>query len=91
MPKLCFVSMKEKNLNQELFDESYRFDFFQAVRLLERMYPERKAVGRSVTPQEEIVRFRTKVSLKFPPSEIHEISESYDEFSDRQELEMFIN
>ncbi len=83
--------MQKKNLNQELFDEGYRFDFFQAVRLLERLYPEKMGVGRSVTPQEEIVKFRSKVSLKFPASEIHEIKDSYDEILDRQELEMLIN
>ena len=81
--------MPKKALNQHLIDEPYKFDFFQAVRLLERMYPERSAVGRSVTPQEEVVRFRTKVSLNFPVSEIYEIKELEED--EKQKLEMFIN
>jgi len=55
------------------FDEAYRFDFFQAVRLLERMFPERQPVGRGGDPSREVVRFRTRVSLEFPASQIHQI------------------
>lgn len=54
-----------------LYSEPYRFSFFQAVRLLERMAPPGKeGVGRAVVPGNEIVRFRTHPSLTFPPSEI---------------------
>jgi len=83
--------MPEKDLNQKLFDEPYKFEFFQAVRLLERIFPERSAVTRSVTPQNEVVRFRSNASLRFPPSEIYEIKETEDEFSDQTKLEMFVN
>lgn len=62
-------------LAQTLYDEAYRFDFFQAVRLLEWIHPERQAVGRDGSdPMREVVRFRTRASLGFPPSQIHEIS-----------------
>lgn len=57
-----------------LFDEAYGFSFFQAVRILERVYPQRKAVGRDGKPDGEVVRFRTRVSLNFPASQIHQIS-----------------
>lgn len=83
--------MPEKDLNQKLFDEPYKFEFFQAVRLLERIFPERSAVTRSVTPQNEVVRFRSNASLRFPPSQIFEIIETEDEFSDKKKLEMFVN
>lgn len=62
-------------MRQELFDEGYRFEFFQAVRLLGRMDPERQPVGESGPPAEEVARFRTRLSLGFPPSEIHEVRE----------------
>lgn len=62
-------------LAQVLFDEAYRFDFFQAVRLLERIHPERRPVGRAESdPAREVVRFRTRVSLSFPPSQIYQIA-----------------
>lgn len=80
-----------KPLNQELHDEAYKFEFFQAVRLLERIFPERGAVTRSATPQKEAVRFRANASLKFPPGQIFEIREQIDELTDENKLEMFVN
>lgn len=83
--------MPEKDLNHELFDEPYKFEFFQAVRLLERIFPERSAVTRSVTPQTEVVRFRSNASLRFPPGEIQAIKETVEEFSDERKIELFVN
>lgn len=56
-----------------LFEEGFAFDFFQAVRLLERLAPQRSPVGRAGPPQAEVVRFRAHLSLSFPPSSIYEI------------------
>ena len=83
--------MARKPLHQELFDEPYRFEFFQAVRLLEKIYPEKMPVGREAKIKSEIVRFRSRVSLNFPASEIHEFAETFDEFTENQRLEMFVN
>jgi type VI secretion system protein ImpH len=83
--------MEKKPLNQILADEPYRFEFFQAVRLLEKIYPERKAVGGEALPHEEIVRFRSRMGLDFPASQVHELKESFDESTEREKLEMFIN
>ncbi len=55
-----------------LFAEGYAFDFFQAVRLLERLAPERRLVGREGPPAAEVVRFRALNVLSFPPSAIAE-------------------
>lgn len=82
---------KNKPLNQILYDEPFRFEFFQAVRLLEKIYPEKKAVGREALPHEEIVRFRSHVMLDFPASQIHELKESVDEQTEEEKLEMLIN
>lgn len=58
-------------LSKLLFDESYRFNFFQAVRLLERLtQAERLPVGRYAEPERETVRFKTPASLDFPPSQL---------------------
>jgi type VI secretion system protein ImpH len=83
--------MTDKPLNQVLLDEPYRFEFFQTVRLLEKVFPERRAVGRNAMPNEEVVRFRSRVALDFPASEIHEFQESIDEKTDEQRLEMIVN
>lgn len=66
-------------LAQELFDEPYRFGFFQAVRLLERMYPDRNPVGRDTEAAGEVVRFRTRQTLSFPAAEIHELTQDPDQ------------
>ena len=57
----------------QLFAEGYVFEFFQAVRLLERAAPPRRPVGLAAPPRDEIVRFRAHLSLNFPPSSIYEI------------------
>lgn len=60
-------------VDRALHDQPGTFDFFQAVRLLTRIYAERGAVGRFVPPQREAVRFSVNASLSFPPSQIHGI------------------
>lgn len=83
--------MTEKPLNQKLSDEPYRFEFFQAVRLMEKIFPEKRPVGGKAMPKDEIVRFRSRVALDFPASEIHEIRESLDEKTEEQKTEMLVN
>jgi type VI secretion system protein ImpH len=80
-----------KDLNHELNEEPYRFEFFQAVRLLEKIYPEKMTVGRDALPHEEVVRFRSRPTLEFPASEIHQIKSSDDEYNDTEKLEIFVN
>ncbi|MGH7987008.1 MAG: type VI secretion system baseplate subunit TssG [Candidatus Binataceae bacterium] len=63
----------DPSLEELLFEQSYHFDFFAAVHLLEMLYPDRKPVGRQASPEEEAVRFRAHLSLSFPPSAIQEI------------------
>jgi type VI secretion system protein ImpH len=55
-------------LDEWLFSEAYVFDFFQAVRLLERLAPKRIPVGRVGPPGAEVVRFRALPSMSFPSS-----------------------
>jgi type VI secretion system protein ImpH len=77
----------KRPLAQELLDESYRFGFFQAVRLLERLDPQREAVGRDGDIEREAVRFRTRQTLSFPPSEIYQItSDSVDDHARPPEM-----
>jgi type VI secretion system protein ImpH len=60
-------------LEQRLFREPQLFDFFQAVRILERLEPERRPVGHDATPEAEVVRFCAELSLNFPASTIHDL------------------
>ena len=56
-----------------LFREPCSFDFFQAVRILGWLQPERSPVGRYNHPQTEIVRFGANPILHFPASAIQSL------------------
>ncbi len=62
------------------------FDFFQAVRILERWLKDRKQVGQFVDPAEESVRFGVRTSISFPPSEIETV-----EFTPGGPVRMVVN
>ena len=57
-------------IDRLLREEPWTFHFFQAVRLLERMYPERSGPGLFVHPSKEVVRFEVNTSTAFPASQI---------------------
>jgi type VI secretion system protein ImpH len=67
------------SVRDRLFSAFYEFDFFQAVRVLERAMPERKPVGLDFAPADEIVRFRPNLSLAFPPAQIVALDAPGDE------------
>ena len=75
------------DLIDELFDEPHEFDFFQAVRLLERMQPAdsfedspgRMSVGHDSDPGKEVVRFRALTSLAFPAGSIADLQQTADQ------------
>lgn len=78
----------DPSLAQQLFDEPYRFRFFQAVRLLERVFADRRPVGKDYDADQEVVRFRTRQTLSFPPCEIHDITQ--DPSQDGKPPEMMV-
>ena len=57
-------------VGEKLRREPFFFDFFQAVRLLERFLPERTSVGQFAHPNTEVARFTVHPSLAFPASQI---------------------
>jgi type VI secretion system protein ImpH len=77
-------------VSRALFESPYRFDFYQAVRLLE--YRRRERVGGAPGPvgsvghdqaDHELVHFRTQVSLSFPPGAISELRDPPGRGGDR--------
>lgn len=73
------VRNKNASLNDRLNEEAYRFDFFQAVRLLQSVAvpggrpsteKPRQPVGGDFPPSIEAVRFRALDSLGFPPGAV---------------------
>src|SRR5688572_17697079 len=71
---------KNVAVNELLAAEPYRFDFFQAVRVLEALARrgengerKRQPVGGDHAPQDEVVRFRAHVSHRFPAGGIQDL------------------
>ncbi len=56
------------HLENCLAADPYRFDFFQAVRLLEALHRDHPRVGCALTPAEDFLRFGQAASMSFAPS-----------------------
>ena len=61
-------------LSEWLRQEAHRFDFFQAVRLLERLRPNSIPLGEGSDPRREAVRLRSGLDLTFPASPVHALN-----------------
>jgi type VI secretion system protein ImpH len=61
-------------LEERLRKEPYLFEFFQAVRLLERFLPDKVEVGKFAPPSAEVARFHANPTLVFPASEIQALT-----------------
>jgi len=64
---------KDRPLDEWLFKEGHAFGFFQAVRLLEILYPDRIPVGEGSDPSKVVVKFQAKTGLDFPANEVDEV------------------
>lgn len=69
-PEKTNLDKKISEVEEKLRREPHSFDFFQAVRLLERFRSERTPVGQFVHPEREVARFGAHPSLAFPASQI---------------------
>lgn len=85
-------------LSDQLFQDAHGFDFFQAVRLLERIVARSaddtaalargqaaNPVGRDAAPSAEVVRFQSACRLTFPAGEIAQLSRRLAETGKSQE------
>ena len=61
------------DLEDQLRESPTSFEFFQAVRLLERLLPDRQPVGFFGDPGEEVARFVANPDTAFPASEIQSL------------------
>ena len=68
------LDVRRSFLGRSLQEHPGRFNFFQLVRLMERLNPDRSPVGSWAPPSREIVRFSTNSSFAFPPSPVQELA-----------------
>ena len=78
------MQQNSPNPEQSLFDEGWSFDFYQAVRLLEMLCPDKPSVGEGSEADKEAVRFTSNVSFEFPASAVSEIVRSESDKSPHQ-------
>ncbi|MDX2150497.1 MAG: type VI secretion system baseplate subunit TssG [Bryobacteraceae bacterium] len=67
-------AVRQPFLEDALRDDPWSFEFFQAVRLLAKVFPDREPVGRFAPPEREIVRFGAHNSVAFPASQIQSLT-----------------
>jgi type VI secretion system protein ImpH len=72
------LDVRRSFLGEEMREHPGWFQFFQAVRLIHRLLPDREPVGRFAPPQREAVRFSANNLLAFPPSQIQTLEWSDD-------------
>jgi type VI secretion system protein ImpH len=66
-------AVDQSELEAVLRSDPTAFEFFQAVRLLERLYPRRQPVGDYGEPAGEVARFSVNPDTAFPASEIQSL------------------
>lgn len=65
----------DRPVADQLFAEGWRFDFYQAVRILEILQTGTSAVGEGADAGAEPVRFRSAVRFDFPASPVAEVAD----------------
>jgi len=68
----------EADFIAKLEERPWSFDFFLAVRRLERLRPGSKPLGQTERPEDDVVRFCQKPSLAFAPSTVNAFSPGKD-------------
>jgi len=63
-----------RSVEEWLYSEPYRFDFFQAVTILERLHAGAHSPGAGADAEKEAVRFHSRVGLDFPASDVQQLT-----------------
>jgi type VI secretion system protein ImpH len=79
-------NLTDSLLGAKLVEDSFSFEFFQAVSLLQRLKVDKRPVGGFSSPEDEVVRFKVNQRLGFPASEIQKL-----EIEDDGPAEMTVN
>lgn len=72
------VMVRQPGLAAQLRRTPWEFNFFQTVRILQRIMPFRKLVGRNYGPQAEVARFSAHAAMAFPASQIQALDWNED-------------
>jgi type VI secretion system protein ImpH len=76
-------------LLRQFEDAAYRYDFFQAVRLLENAFPDKPRIGESLLPRDEPIRFTHEPDLIFHPTTLGAFTPANDQHAARLAVKFF--
>jgi type VI secretion system protein ImpH len=62
----------KRSVKDWLFAEPWEFEFFQAIKILELLDPDRAAPGEHADPDREVVRLHSRVTLEYSASELQQ-------------------
>lgn len=65
-----------RSVEEQLWDEPYRFEFVQAMRLMQQFSRGRNGIGMFSQPGSELVRLGVPATLGFPASEIQSLEQT---------------
>lgn len=74
----AFGWQRDRSVEEWLYREPYRFEFVQAIRLLEQLAGDAEPLADGVNPAAEPVRLRSNISQSFPASEVEELTPGED-------------
>lgn len=77
----------ERGVYRRLLEEGHRFQFSQAVRLLESLFPEAPAPGESTGYTQAPIRFRPSVDLVFPATDVKRVERGD---GDREQVQVIV-
>lgn len=69
----------ERGVYRRLLDEGHRFQFSQAVRLLELLFPDAPAPGETTNVTDPPIHLRPSVDLVFPPTDVKRVDQTDDD------------
>jgi len=70
---------KRTSVEQWLYAEPWKFNFYRAVAILEKIHPDRLPVGDTVESDWETVRFKQHITFAFMPSSIYNLKKPANE------------
>jgi type VI secretion system protein ImpH len=76
---IASADVEHNELREQMESSPFAFEFFQMVRLLEKLGAERAPVGHMVPPDREVVRFSAPPTFSFPASELGAYSPATEE------------
>ncbi|MCC6572576.1 MAG: type VI secretion system baseplate subunit TssG [Planctomycetes bacterium] len=72
-------ALEEHGAIRDLEKNAHQYSFFQAVRLVQALFPDAARVGHQGPPEAEVLRFRPALDLNFATADLHSVGRMHSE------------